>query len=313
MFSEDRPQLTQPQTGPTRDQRKHIRLEHSGTVQFISEGQQFSGQAVNISRSGMQVVVNVPDSYQSVRSITFTLPHSEQAIELPCRIVRSESGNGGDEAQVLGLEFSYQGEAQLLLIENFIREMKKTDLAEPSQSSEMRQIPRADCSIRNVLINRDGVKVHSIDNISSEGLLISFRGDLNPGELVELSFCLPGDKRRLELAGSITYIIRNDFQELCSAGLRLIDPKETHQARIRNFIVAATSTTAIKSLCDRFHKKKSDGEHSIGNRENIVQLFKDILHDGKVLNVLLEDQLVIYESKLQKLHEAEDEFELFVP
>ncbi|MEE9508596.1 MAG: PilZ domain-containing protein [Anaerolineales bacterium] len=157
------------------------------------------------------------------------------------------------------------------------------------------------------------MKVHSIDNISSEGLLISFRGDLNPGELVELSFCLPGDKRRLQLAGSITYIIRNDFQELCSAGLRLIDPKETHQARIRNFLVAATSTTAIKSLCDRFHKRKSDGEHSIGNRENIVQLFKDILHDGKVLNVLLEDQLVIYESKLQKLHEAENEFELFVP
>ncbi len=213
----------------------------------------------------------------------------------------------------MGLEFSYQGEAQLLLIENFIRELKKTELTRSSHNSEMRQIPRADCSIRNILINRDGVKVHSIDNISSEGLLISFRGDLNPGELVELSFCLPGDKRGLQLTGCITYIIRNDFQELCSAGLRLIDPKETHQARIRNFIVTATSTTAIKSLCDWFDKRKSDGEYRIGKRENIVRLFKDILNDGKVLNVLLEDQLVIYESKLQKLYEAEDEFELFVP
>ncbi len=166
MFSEDHPQLVQPQTGLSRNQRKHTRVEHSGTVQFISEGQQFSGQAVNISRSGMQVVVNVPESYYSVRSITFTLPSSGQSVELPCRIVRTESGDGSD--QVLGLEFSYQADAQMLLIENYIRDLKQEQLDGIAQEAEMRLVHRVCCSLREVGTGRKDISNVTIDNISTE-------------------------------------------------------------------------------------------------------------------------------------------------
>ncbi|UCF99259.1 MAG: PilZ domain-containing protein [Spirochaetaceae bacterium] len=312
MFSEDRLHLAQPQNVENRDQRRHIRIEHSGTVQLVGEGRRFSGQAINLSRTGMQVVVNLPDSYESVRSITFTLPNSEHTLELPCRIVRYESGNGNEQSNILGLEFSYQGEAQLLLIENYIREMKKKELADTPHHSEMRQIPRADCSIRDISVNKSGLRIVSIDNISTEGLLISFEGDLNPDEPIELTFSLPGDKRRIQISGYITYTIRNEFQLPRSAGLRFVDPKETVQARIRNYIVASTSSSAIKYLCDDFIQCGTEAGYSIKNRERIVGMFQDMLNDGTVLNVLLEGQLAIYESRLELLNTREKEFEAIV-
>jgi len=315
MFSEDRLQLILPRSGNSRDQRKHIRMEHSGSVQLVGEGRRFTGQAVNISRTGMQVVVNLPDSYESVRSITFTLPNTEHTIELPCRIVRSETENDNDHGGILGLEFSYQGEAQLLLIENYIREMKNRELARAPQSSEMRQIPRADCSIGDITVNKTGVRILSIDNISTEGLLISYEGELDPTETIEIEFSLPGDKRRFRISGYITYTIRNDFLLPRSAGFRFIDPKETFQARIRNFIVASTSTSAIRFLCNEFKQHGTAAGYSIHSRELIVRLFSDMLEEETILNVLLEGQLAIYESKLERLNAGKDEFEavLYMP
>ena len=284
-------------------------MEHSGSVQLIGEGRRFTGQAVNISRTGMQVVVNLPDSFESVRSITFSLPNSNRTIELPCRIVRSQKENDDGHGGILGLEFSYQGEAQLLLIENYIREMKSRELARSPQSSEMRQIPRADCSIGDVTLNKTDVHITSIDNISTEGLLISYEGELNPSETIEIDFSLPGDKRRYRVCGYVTYTIRNDLMLPRSAGLRFVDPRETFQARIRNFIAASTSTSAIRFLCNDFKQYGTEGGYSIHSREHILRLFSNILEEGTVLNVLLEGQLAIYESKLERLNAGRDEFE----
>jgi len=309
MFSEDRPQKILSQSETIRDQRRHIRMEHSGSVQLVGEGRRFTGQAINISRTGMQVVVNLPDSYESVRSITFTLPNTTHTIELPCRIVRSQKENSNGHGEILGLEFSYQGEAQLLLIENYIREMKSRELDQAPRSSEMRQIPRADCSIDEVTVNKTGVHIISIDNISTEGLLISYDGELNPSETIEIDFSLPGDKRRYRISGYVTYTIRNDFLLPRSAGLRFVDPKETFQARIRNFIAASTSTSAIRFLCNASKQYGTEGGYSIHSREHILRLFSHILQEGTVLNVLLEGQLAIYESKLERLNAGRDEFE----
>ena len=303
MFSEDRPQLTQPQTGPTRDQRKHIRLEHSGTVQFISEGQQFSGQAVNISRSGMQVVVNVPDSYQSVRSITFTLPHSEQAIELPCRIVRSESGNGGDEAQVLGLEFSYQGEAQLLLIENFIRDLKQEQLDGITQEVEMRLVHRASCSLREVRTDRQDIRIVSIDNISTEGFLVSYTGELRPEEHLNLSFCLPGDPKVLKLFGQVMYVIDDVFHEVSSAGICLHNIGKTDQARIRNYVIEATSGSAVRKLHEVFESRDLDPIYQISDPPKIAGIFETLQSRNSQFNVLFETSFEMHSLDLVEIAE----------
>ena len=56
------------------DKRKHARVHHHDTVELTSGNQTFSGTSVNVSLSGMQIVVKMPSSYDSVKSIAFEIP-----------------------------------------------------------------------------------------------------------------------------------------------------------------------------------------------------------------------------------------------
>ena len=143
MYSEQGPAVVGAKAGD-RDQRRHVRVEHTGTVEFIGEGRRFSGQAVNISRTGMQVVVNLPDSCASVRSITFRLPSAPGAVDLPCRLVRRHDAPSAEGAagHVLGVEFSYESEAQMLLIENYVRELREKQLVGSGSGADPRQFGR---------------------------------------------------------------------------------------------------------------------------------------------------------------------------
>ena len=109
-------------TAKAQEQRKHTRVRHSGSVVVNAEGGTFAGSTVNISRSGMQLVVNMPASYREIRSISFTLPSSTETLETPCRLVRAERNGATGPETLLGVEINWQTEAQMLLIENFIRD-----------------------------------------------------------------------------------------------------------------------------------------------------------------------------------------------
>jgi ubiquinone/menaquinone biosynthesis C-methylase UbiE len=308
MLTEDRPSLLYSRLERCRDQRRHIRIDHSGTVQLASEGRHFSGQAVNLSRNGMQVVVNLPDSYESVRSITFTLPTSEHTIELPCRIVRSEPEPSDGETEVLGLEFSFQGEAQLLLIENYIREMKQEQLSSLARVSEMRRSYRASCSLFEIHSQRRDIQIVSIDNISTEGLLVSFKGKLKPREHIEVSFLLPGDLRALILHGQVMYVINNTFRDISNAGIKLQNVGKADRARVRNFVIDVTSGLTVRQL----HQVLADGEldptYQISDSAKISSILETLRSRNAHLNVLFDTSLEIHNLDLLEISEDHSSF-----
>lgn len=288
-----------------REQRKHIRIPHSSSVLVFAEGGTFSGRAVNISRSGMQVIVHMPETYREIRSITFRLPSSNETLHVPCRLVRLDRGDRPGKESVLGVELNYQTEAQMLLIDSFIREMVQRELAGEDRSRESRLLPRSRCAITGVAIDRAGVEPIAIDNISTEGLLLRFTGKLRVGDEVTLEFRLPGDERRLSVRGRITYVIENDFQNASAAGIALRELPEVARARIRNFIVASASGAAMRSLHDRFSSRPLDHEFRIGGRQRIASLFQVLAEQRLTVNALFEGSLQIVELQVQGINPQE--------
>jgi len=289
------------------DKRKHIRVTHSERVKFITEENTFSGKSLNISRSGMQVVVNMPESYQEVRSITFTLPYSSESIDIPCRLVHTKGHNTARE-QVLGVEFNYQAEAQLLLIENFIREIRRAQPSKESELEEMRRLPRAICALAGATVNREDLEVTSIDNISTEGLLITIAGRVQTGEALEFKLFLPGDQRPLPIGGKVRYLVENSFRSTSSAGISFTAIKETDRTRIRNFIVTQASSMAMKNLYHNLASTLTDEEYKISSSGQINAIFELLRSENSLLNILFENSLKVFELRLTACHAREGKF-----
>jgi len=253
----------------------------------------------------MQVIVNVPDSYQSVRSITFTLPNSGQSLELPCHLVRVDSADGGGSSQVLGLEFSYQADAQMLLIENYIRDLRQEQLDGITREVEMRRVHRASCSIREVTTNRKDIRVVSIDNISTEGLLVSYTGELKPEEYLDLSFPLPGNPRVLKLFGQVMYVIDDVFRAVSSTGICLHDIGKTDQARIQNYVIEAASGSAVRKLHEVFETRDIDPIYQISDPQKIVAIFETLQSRNSQFNVLFETSFDMHSLDLVEIAEEQ--------
>jgi ubiquinone/menaquinone biosynthesis C-methylase UbiE/c-di-GMP-binding flagellar brake protein YcgR/dienelactone hydrolase len=272
-----------------REKRRHIRVAHQGTVAFAAGNRTYHGTSLNVSRSGMQVVVNMPESYESVRSITFQLPVSKQTMSLPCRLVRVDSG-ASEAQQVLGVEFIYEAEAQLLLIDRFIREMRRAELSGKDRSGELRHLPRAACAIREISAECPGIDVLSIDNISTSGLLMSFRGTMKPEQVIGLSFCFPGDARALKISAQVVYVIDNPFNQVSFAGLRLRQLRETEAARIRNYIVDAAPGATLRSMHEWLSCSPPAKERMIADSGTIL---RKLARRGLSLNVLFDQNMEI--------------------
>lgn len=277
-----------------REKRKHARVAHTGTVEFITDGRRFRGRSVNVSRSGMQVEVRLPDSFESVRRVTFTLPTSETAISVPFRLVRADSGDAADR---VGLEFDFDNEAQRLLIEQFIRDMKRRSAEDAA--AEMRRVPRTGCELTEVTCTRADVAVRSIDNLSTEGALFTFDGPLAPGDELDLKAVLPDGGRTLKLSGRIVYVIAGEVGSPSVAGMRLYPGSEIHEARLRNFISERRSTDALRHVYDRFaddHDGASD--YRMDDGRAIGALLEEAARRRVVINTLSERTLRLLESHI---------------
>ncbi len=278
------------------EQRKHTRVKHASSVIVNAEGGTFVGSTVNISRSGMQLVVNMPASHREIRSLTLNLPSSKEPLDIPCRFVRAEKNGAAGQETLLGVEISFQTEAQMLLIEKFIRDQLSESLQ--NGTGESRLLPRSQCSINNVSTNRADLTVLSIDNISSEGLLLRFQGNLETGDTLFLDFALPGDNRRLELAGEVLYVIKNGELEASTAGIRFLTQSPILQARIKNFIVASASGGAMRRVCEGLSTRDVAHEFRIVDEAQILAAFHRLQNEGLTLNSLFEGNLQIMELRV---------------
>jgi hypothetical protein len=277
-----------------REKRKHARVSHTGTVEFVTDGRRFRGKSVNVSRSGMQVEVRLPDSFESVRRVTFTLPTSDTAISLPFRFVRSDAGT---DEHVVGLEFDFEDETQKLLIERFIRDMKQRE--DEEGADEQRRVPRTECRLEDVACSRADVTVHSIDNVSTEGLLFTFEGALDPGADLELRAALPNSGKSLKLAGRVMYVIAGSGEGTSVAGMRLHPGSEVHEARLRNFISEQRSTDALRNAYESFAESQDDAsDFRLDDPKAIIELLREAAHRSVVVNTLSERTLRLLECRI---------------
>ena len=284
------------------DKRKHTRVRHTDTVELTSGAHRFSGTSVNVSASGMQVVVRLPASHDSIRSIAFQIPGSGERVELPCRLIRN-SDNDPESDQVLGIEFLYEADAQLLLIEKFIQD------TQPAQD-DTRQLPRTSCHLDDVTVDNTAFRVLSIDNLSTEGILLSFLGTLKQGDTVRLSVGIPGDKRRLGLPGTVVYVMENVFRGSLTAGVRLSSLKETEENRLRNLIVACSSGSAMRGLHEHLHSKVTEPESRIADPALIGGVLQSLHAECRRLSTLLEGSFTILEYELESVDPGLQQFSI---
>ena len=279
------------------EKRKHARVSHTGTVEFITDGRRFSGRSVNVSRSGMQVEVRLPDSFESVRRVTFTLPTSDRTVSVPFRFVRSSSGGNAD---VVGLEFDFEDETQKLLIEEYIHDIKQR--SDEDAAAEMRRVPRTECTITEVTSSRADVTIHSIDNVSTEGLLLTFEGPLAPGEDLDLRATLPGEGRALKLRARVVYVIGGGIDGRSVAGMRLHPGSEIHEARLRNFISERRSTEALREVYDRFADGRADStDYRMQDPTGIETLLAEAQRRNVTVNTLSERTLRLTECRIEQV------------
>ncbi|MBN2159004.1 MAG: PilZ domain-containing protein [Spirochaetes bacterium] len=274
-------------------------MSYEKKVELFADGRTFSGKSIDISNSGIQVVVNDPVSHVSVQRIAFTLPVGPDVLHIPCRVTRSESSSPEDDGQVLGIEFSYQTEAQMLLVENFIRDMKNNQLSHAPEKSDLRIIPRTACNLLMVSIDKSNVTIVSIDNISTEGCLISFEGKLRAHETIDIEFSLPRDSRRIRASCTVAYVINDYFKSTNRAGLFFTRMADIDSIKIHNFIVKSVSSTAIRNIQERRNEHVIGNEYQIYEQEKIGKLFLLLKKQKGRINVLFENSITLYELHIK--------------
>ncbi len=280
--------------------RKHVRVSYEKQVELIAEGQTLVAKSIDISNSGIKVIVNVPVNHLSVHRIAFTLPLASENLHIPCKIVRSDITGPEEEEHVLGIEFSYQTEAQMVLIDNFIRNMKTMMMKNEQEQSELRTIPRISCNLTGVTCSNSGVSIISIDNISTEGCLISYEGSLNAGAAITLDITLPGDRRRITSTGTITYVIHNYSGSLHRAGLCFSSISDIDSTRIQNYILKSATSAALQSIQERRNEHVASNEHLIRDPEKINTLLTLLKKEKRNVNILFEKKIMMFVLRIMK-------------
>ncbi|MEN8211641.1 MAG: PilZ domain-containing protein, partial [Thermodesulfobacteriota bacterium] len=284
------------------DKRKHIRVSHENRVNFVMKGHTFAGKSIDISRSGMLVLVDTPEPHLAVQSVSFNLPNLSEQLHIPCKTIWINKNNGYDHEHVLGIEFSHAIEAQVRLIDTFVRDFIQTKLINDHGSAEQRKIPRTTCLLTEIFSKKKNLSIASIENISPEGCLLNFKGDLCSNDRIDLEFYLPNDTRKLESSGIITYVSQNCFKDINSAGVVFTNINEIDQKRIYNFIVSTASNSSLKALQETISKKGIRENYQITNPEKIDTILKHAMKENVFLNILFEDNQKMVELNINKVN-----------
>ena len=290
------------------DKRKHIRVSHENRVNFVMKGHTFAGKSIDISRSGMLVLVDIPEPHLAVQSVSFNLPESSEQLHIQCKTKWINKNNNHNHGYVLGIEFSHEKEVQVILIDNFIRDLIQTKLINDYESTEKRKIPRTTCLLTDISSNKKKISIVSIDNISSEGCLLNFKGDLCSSDEIDLEFCLADDSREIKTGGIITYVIENCFKDINTAGVLFTDINEIDQKRIYNFIVNTASSISLKALQETISKKKIRSKYQITKLEKIDAILNHVMKENVFLNILFEDSQKMFELNINKINIKDNVF-----
>ncbi len=273
------------------DRRKNVRVSHQDSVRFEAEDGVVEGRSLDISRTGMQIVVDLPTTDSGTQSISFSLPNADQPVRIPVRITRSDTEHA--EGSRVGVEFRFDAAEQMRLIDRYIREQKEQVIKAEPQVEEARLIPRCDCSITEVQV--DGLSAPRIANISTEGMLLEFDGSVLPGGLVDIVFTLPGERKEIRATGIAVYVVQEGLGDRSIAGLQFVTVKEVDRARIRNFILGSTSSSSVRSL---HRQMEGEAEFTIADRSRVLTILEDVARKNGTLHLLLGDERQIQTGRI---------------
>ncbi|TVR72769.1 MAG: methyltransferase domain-containing protein [Spirochaetaceae bacterium] len=273
------------------EKRRHVRVVHRDVVRFDAAGTTFEGVSVDISRNGIQVEVAVPQSFDQVDLIRFSLPERGAELEMPVRLARHGEESGGDGQYTLAFEFLHGADPQLRLIENYIREAHEHHLETDGLDTEARDVPRLDCEVSA----RCGGNLTGavIENVSPDGLLVSAEGRTTTGAIVPLEFALPGDGREVSVRCRVVYVVNDSVGSRIRFGARFTDLSQVQRARISGFIehtAATRSLSTVRSLITT----GDDGGYWL-DREQSARVLREARH--AVFYVLLAGEHTIHHAR----------------
>ncbi len=293
------------------DRRRNIRVEHRARVEVTAASGTVSAQSIDLSRSGIGVVIRLPEDYRDVRSISFHLPSLHEPVQIPVHLVRADltaDRTESDDGQLLALAFEYEADAQRVLVDRYIKDMVEQSLREGHEDSEARRVPRCDCSIVGVTVDSQDLEIISIDNLSTEGALFTFRAPnrVETGRRLRLKFLLPGDTRDLEAGGEIVYVVENDGGKIATAGFRFAGLREPYQARIRAFVVENASTSSRRKIQEWFAQNNPDDGFETVPGDRARTIFAHLIEDHAPIHTITESADRIYSLYLSGFREDSD-------
>jgi len=274
------------------EKRKHIRVVHRDVVRFDAAGTTIEGFSVDISRNGMQVVVSVPQAFDRIESIRFTLPHHDAEVEVPVRLTRRSETPDSRTGFKLGFEFQRGAEEQIRLIEHYIRDSKLRRIEVDGTDEESRRIPRLDCTISGVRTDHPSLHGVSVQNVSPGGLLLRASGSAQIDDSFELVLPIPGDTRRITVVCRVAYVITHPIEDSISLGVRFIDLPEVQQARIRNFVENAAASDSLRSVQTSLDRAVTGAGYVLDSPEKIARILQKAHQKAVSVYLLIGDDPV---------------------
>ncbi|WP_455381413.1 PilZ domain-containing protein [Salinispira pacifica] len=271
------------------DRRRNIRVGHRTRVEVTAASGTIAAESIDLSRTGIGIVVRVPENHSDIRSITLHLPSREDPLEIPVRLVRSSSTATADaetDEQLLAFAFEYDADAQRMLIDRYVRDEVARALQEGQEEVEARRVPRCDCSITDVRTAEGEPSVRAIVNLSTEGALLAVDRAVRPGTWLALRFALPDDRRLIETGGEIVYTVEDRSGGGATAGFRFQDLREPYEARIRGFVVENASRSSRRNMQEWFARNRPEEKFETVAIRHAVTIFRAVAEKQVALHAI---------------------------
>ncbi|MFO7886024.1 MAG: PilZ domain-containing protein, partial [Desulfobacteraceae bacterium] len=171
-----------------------------------------------------------------------------------------------------------------------------------SYTAEKRKIPRTGCLLTDISSKNKNIAIVSIENISPEGCLLNFKGELCSSDRIDLEFWLPDSSRSIEATGMISYVIKNCFNGINSAGVLFTDINDIDQKKIFNFIVSTASSSALKNMQQTISKENIRDKYKIAAPGKIKTLLNQVKKEKIPLTVLFEHSQKLFELNISSVN-----------
>jgi len=249
---------------------------------------------VDVSRSGMRVIVNKPSDFNKVKRISVELPGSGGE-GIPCQIRRNVKGEGRWE---FGLEFIGETNAQMFLVNRWIDSLEMHKNQSESTSLSSRRVPRTRCMITDIERTNGDLVIHSAQNISTEGMLIQGSGELKSAEMLSLKMNPPGFSWPISVETRVVYLIDNGPGNPFQAGLSIVKVNKADHARLQQFISDTSHNLAMLGYHKRIVEEELSREFQISGSQ-AVSMFHNLRDEARTVNLLDEENLCILKTRIE--------------